>query len=260
MKTGIVILNYNTYDLTCNLAAKCINMNSIDLVVIVDNNSSDNFDDFAAKYKDKLIYIKSDINGGYSAGNNIGIKCLISNDCTLGFIANPDVDFEENVIINICDFLKKNNEYAVASCSRFLHANGITRQFWKIPNFSFSLFESLYLGRNIQEKHCLKYSNKAVETAKLNKDFIDVEVVGGAFWGFRLDIMEKVGFLDENVFLWYEENIYARKIKKIGYKEALLVNCVYHHNHKKNGRGNHNFPIFIKSKRHYCNEYLKINS
>ena len=41
MKTGFVILNYNSYNLTSKLAAAVSAYRNIDLVVIVDNKSTD---------------------------------------------------------------------------------------------------------------------------------------------------------------------------------------------------------------------------
>ena len=258
MKCGIVILNYNTYELTCSLVKSCMNIESIGKIVIVDNCSNDNFDEFCKELNDdKIKYIKNNKNTGYAAGNNIGLRYLKDNGYKYAFIANPDVIFTEKTIIEIKNFLEKNCDYGVVSCLRTLNKTKNTGQYWWIPTFKSALLESTYIGRHYLNKRCIRLTN---DTNKiLGKVYDTVEVVGGAFFGCNLDIMEKINYLDENTFLWYEENILAFKLRENGYKEAILYTCEYEHNHKKKQRGNKNFNIYLKSKKHYCKTYLKIN-
>lgn len=257
MECGIVILNYNSFELSCNLIKIALSINLINKIILVDNNSNDNFDSFINKINNKkVVYIKNKDNLGYATGNNIGLKYLKKLKCKYGFIANPDVIFQYNTIKNILDFLKMNQQYGVVSCTRTQNGTKKTGQFWTIPNYIGTLFESTFIGRKIQTKSNQKYSNSICD--KSNNDFLDVEVVGGAFFGCNLDIMENVNYLDENTFLWYEENILSYKLKQKGYKVALLKTCTYEHNHKKSGHGNPNFKVFINSKRYFCKKYLKI--
>lgn len=259
MKAGIVILNYNTFELTCNLARKCLSMSKIDRVVIVDNNSKDNFESFCHQQNnDKLFYIKNDKNTGYAAGNNLGLKYLFNSGFNIGIIANPDVDFSENTVNCVLQsFENLDYKYPVVSCVRTLNGSKKTGQFWWIPNYTSALIESLYFGRKYLNSSCVKRTNKVIDNVKNNE--IEVEVVGGAFFAADLSFMEKIGYLDENTFLWYEENILAFKVREAGKKELLLLNCEYQHNHVKQSKQNKKLNIFMSSKRYYCYNILKIN-
>ena len=258
MKKGIVILNYNTYEITCELIRKILNFKSVDKIVLVDNDSKDDFSDFCEEVNsNKLEYIKNDINLGYAGGNNIGLKYLYEKGYDVAFIANPDVIFNNQTIELISNFLYKNREtYAIASCSRTMN-NMATGQYWWIPKFSNCLLESIYIGRRYLDKRCIKKTYKT--SSKDNKKHIDVEVVGGAFFGCNLTKIKEINFFDENTFLWYEENILSYKIKQKNWKIALLLDCKYEHNHIKKGHGNPNFKYFLDSKRYYCYKYLNIN-
>ena len=256
MRVGIVILNYNSYELTCNLVNECLKISLIDKIVLIDNNSNDKFDDFTVKMSNnKIKYIKNTENSGYAKGN-IGLRYLKSIGCKYAFIANPDTIFEYATIKKILEFLEKNQKYGVASCMRTLNGTKNTGQFWTIPIYTQALFESIYIGRKIQSLFNIKHSNKVC--AKANKDYLNVEVVGGAFFGCNLEIIHEINYFDEGTFLWYEENILSYKLRKKGYNVALLRTCTYEHNHKRNGHGNSNFKVFINSKRHFCKKYLKI--
>lgn len=259
-KIGVVVLNYNSYKLTCYLVDNLSKMKTVDHVVLVDNNSKDNFSDFVNTIinKDKVNYIKANENNGYSSGNNIGLRCLKEFGCDIAFIANPDVIVEEDSIIKITEFLSQNEEYAVASCSRSKVGGELTGQYWWIPNFTYTVLEATYLGRRYLDKKCVRLTN-AVEKNSNNNEFLTVEVVGGAFFGVKLDILSKMGYLDENTFLWYEENILSFRLRELEYKVGFLRNCHYIHNHIKKGHGNPNIDIFLNSKRYYCYKYLKVN-
>ena len=255
---GVVILNYKSHDLTCNLVSKILSWESVKCVVVVDNASEDAFEDYLIKVADpRFHFLRTRTNLGYAGGNNIGLKYLKEVGCAIGFVANPDVDFSEKTLTDISFFLASHPDYAVASCKRTVGDNGETGQYWDIPSFKDSLFESLFLGRKRLDK---KYrANFYTTWANDKDDFLTVEVVGGAFFGCSLKIMETIGYLDERTFLWYEENILGFKVKKQGFKEALLLTSSYKHNHFKKKKGNKNFNIYLKSKKVFCLYHLRIN-
>ena len=47
----------------------------------------------------------------------------------------------------------------------------------------------------------------------------------------RADVIEQIGYLDENLFMYGEENLLAIKIKELGYVEAIALDVRYEHNH-----------------------------
>ncbi|MCI8273212.1 MAG: glycosyltransferase family 2 protein [Clostridia bacterium] len=258
MKCGIVILNYNSYNLTCELVKKCLEIDLIEKIVLVDNDSKDDFDSFVLETNNSRIeYIKNDKNSGYAAGNNIGLKYLYNLGYKYAFIANPDVIFDYNTINEILTFLSENSSYGIVSSVRTQNRTKDTGQFWSIPKYRDALFESIFIGRKFQNKLNKKKSNYICDNLG-DKRYIDVEVVGGAFFGCNLDIMNEIDYLDEGTFLWYEENIVSFKLREKGYKVSVLNTCEYEHSHSKKRHGNLMHTTFIKSKKYYCYKYLKI--
>lgn len=258
MKCGVVILNYNNYELTTKLVEQCIKITRFDEIVLVDNNSNDNFDENIKEWNSSRVkYIKNSENGGYAKGNNIGLKYLKDNDFKIAFISNPDVWFEEETIENIYNFLINNQNYGVCACQRYLHKDQKTRQFWWVPTFKDTLKDSFYFMRRYSYRKSQERSYEITNKYQ-NNDVIDVEVVGGAFLGCNLDIIEKADYLDERTFLWYEENILSFKLKTNNYKVGYLPNVVYHHNHVKKSHGNNKISYYLASKKVYCYNYLKI--
>ena len=68
-------------------------------------------------------------------------------------------------------------------------------------------------------------------------------------------ILEKVNYFDENTFLYYEENILAKKIKDISKKEAINNKVTIDKNIKKINK----YKILKTSQKYYVHNYLKAN-
>ncbi len=134
MKTAIIILNYNSENDTIRFVNEIKEYKNINTIVIVDN-CSENVDKLKVLENGKVHVIKSDKNGGYSYGNNKGIKYLNS----LGehydyiIISNPDVSIEESSIDKVLITLQENEQIAVA-VPRMVNAQNkpIRRSSWKI--------------------------------------------------------------------------------------------------------------------------------
>lgn len=250
MKTGIVILNYNDSKTTIDLLNRIKNYDMLDEIVVVDNNSTDNSIEKLKKYENnniKLIVNKE--NKGYGAGNNIGCKYLAQKNVDYIIISNPDVVFTNEDIQKLCDSFNSD----IAIVAPVVDEHGILNRGWKFETtFVDSLSNYNYVGRWFKKRRLYKneYYNK-----KLSK----VDVVSGCFFMARKDIFEKIGFFDENTFLYYEENIIAKKIKNEG-------KCIYINNdvkiiHKhsvsvdKSLKKIKKFKILAKSQRYYHKNY-----
>ena len=102
-KVGIVILNYMTYELTINCLDNLNNMEYNNFfVVVVDNLSPNNsyekiFEYISkGKFKYDIYLLKSDKNGGYSYGNNLGVKKAENLKADYILIMNNDIFIKEN--------------------------------------------------------------------------------------------------------------------------------------------------------------------
>ena len=130
---GVVILNYNSHDLTLALAKRTACLPSVDFVCVVDNASGDHFDgEFS---ESNIHYIKSRENCGYSAGINIGLRWLVEERCCeYVFIANPDVEFGDDAISAVSEVLHSDPCVAVAATRRFGHDGARVMQWYDLPS------------------------------------------------------------------------------------------------------------------------------
>ena len=102
MKTAVIVVNYNDVEDTLNYVKKISKYEIINRIIVVDNLSTTN--DALKKLQtlesEKVSVIESDKNGGYSYGNNFGLKYLDKQNEKYDYIviSNPDIDIEENAM------------------------------------------------------------------------------------------------------------------------------------------------------------------
>lgn len=226
-KVGIVILNYNSHDLTVTLAEETAMMNAVDKICVVDNCSRDSFEgEFT---NPKIHYIKNTKNAGYAAGNNIGLRYLVDEErCDVVFISNPDVYFDEQAITDMVTTLNLNPEIAIISTKRFGPVNSSMHQYHKFPTFKKSILGNFFLLSKLNKIESNEEQIQKVENA--NK-YLEVDAVPGAFFGMRSQMLKEIGFLHEGTFLYCEEIILARQAKELGYKAVIINSASYVHNH-----------------------------
>lgn len=252
MGNCLIILNYNDSLTTVKLLNKVKHYVALDHILVVDNCSNDDSYGVMSKHvNDKIHIIRTKKNCGYASGNNYGARYAMEQwNPDVLFFANPDVLFEENIIKRIEDGLYINPRYAVAAA---LVKKGYNA--WDLPGF-FGTIRMLFMFAFTAHKYCIK--------RKLLKDkgIHEVGVVEGSLFAIKTSIFEEVEGFDERTFLYLEENILAHKLRQRGYKEIILSDICYIHEHstsiKKAYKSKANaFRLFYPSFMTYLRYYVR---
>lgn len=255
-KIGLVVVNYNDYQTTSTFIEKMKQFNVIDLIVIVDNASTDDSYNKLVKYRSKKIeLILSNKNGGYGYGNNLGINYLIKKlgKCNI-LVSNPDIEVEEKVVKILSDGLDNNEKCAVIA--PIVLEKGIENKGWKLPTIYTDILLNIpYFHRYFRK---LQLYNKEF----YNHRFTQVDCVSGCFFMVKSEIMEQIGFFDQNLFLYYEENVIGKKIKNIGKKILIDNSLKIKHNHSISINNSllrlKKYQILKKSQLYYHENYNNI--
>lgn len=257
---ALIILNYNSKEDTIKCVKNLQSFNAKYHLIVVDNCSTDNsYQDLLKEFKNQfnVDVLKTQKNDGYSAGNNYGIKFAIKNyNVSIVGILNPDVIIlNENTISNLAQRLESNRQYAIIGGATH-NADGkfnIRYAAWKIPT-SFELLR----GQSL----ITSSPNKESRFKEIEPGLLKVECVAGCFFLAKVSVLEEINFLDENVFLYNEENILGIKCKRAGYLEIVDINEAYIHNHVH--KKNENIPFMKKinitkntynSRKYLCKKY-----
>ncbi len=254
MKNVMVILNYNDYKTTLDYLEMIKKYKNLDLIIIVDNNSTDNsYDELKKINDDKIVVLKSNKNGGYGYGNNIGIKFAIKKykKCNI-IISNPDIEVTDDTIKKMSKYLNNNSNVAIVS--PVIKEHGSLNRGWKLSSgYKEMLLSVPLIGRKLKNK-IIGYKNSYYKN-----DVSKVDVVSGCFFMIKSDIFKEIDYFDENLFLYYEENVICSKIKKLNYDIVILNYCSVIHNHSISIDKSYNklskYKILKKSQMYYLEKY-----
>lgn len=252
-----VILNYNDAPTTIHLVEQIKEYSLLDFIVVVDNCSTDDSWTMLQNCaSDKVHVVKSPRNGGYGAGNNVGLR--YSSDvlkADYSIIANPDVLFDENCVEKFLQTLQDDSSVAVVSARQSNSPDcawkncGIMRHILVTSLF----FEILF-----------KIRSYPAEYFKENTS-VPVFAVPGSLLMVDLKKMLEHGMYDEDFFLYYEEFILAQKFACAGLKTILRLDCSYIHNHhvsisKTYNRWSQQHAVLLKSAELFLRKYKKVNT
>ena len=124
-------------------------------------------------------------------------------------ISNPDIEVLEADIEKLVKQLENKEIALIAPLIK--EPSGISRG-WKLPTFLSELLSNIPFFRRF-EITLLSYPALSYQTT-----LTEVDVVKGCFFIIKKEVIEEIGYFDENTFLYYEEIIIAEKLKQKGYK------------------------------------------
>ena len=257
MKNVMIIVNYKDVDTTIKLINNVKDYKILDKIIVVDNNSLDNslkkLENLNIK---KLEVIESGVNNGYSFALNIGAKRAIEeySECNL-IISNSDIIIDSE--FDLKDLIDTLSEKNVIVAPNIIEDNSLSRG-WRIPTPSDDIKQNI-IG------YGQKYFNKRLRYDDLyyNKHLSKVETVSGCFFLITSKHLQDIDYFDENVFLYYEENIFGYKTKKLN-KNIVINNDVdVVHDHAKtidkNLKRINKYKILKKSQIYFEKTYNKAN-
>lgn len=254
----LIVLNYRDFKTTSKFIDTVKNYSNLDKIVVVDNNSNDRSYEKLKKFENHKIHvIKSNKNGGYGYGNNIGIKYAISEfNPNYLIISNPDVFFEDNILLKMVNVYSNNEKVGIVA-PKMIDNSG-QKSAWKLP----TIVDDILLASSITSKTIYKIFKQ--KEYSLDKNINYVDVISGSFFMIPSNVMKSINYFDEDTFLYCEERILAFKLIKEGYKNIILGNISFIHEHSISIKQSisskiERFKIYNDSKLVYYNKYYRLS-
>ena len=230
MQLSIIIINYNTFQLTCN-CIQSIYEKLIDVeyeIILVDNAS---VECDANLFKEKFPGIKliiSPTNTGFTGGNNLGVENAIGEYLLL---LNSDTELINNAPKICLDYLQQHKEVGMATCQLVYPDGKIqynTRRFrtigWELLEiFPFYKFLSKPKREALMLHHYFDH-----------KSFANADWVWGAFMLFPKSIIQQLPKkkLSDDFFMYCEDVLWCWDFKQLGYQVHFLPQAKVMHVHK----------------------------
>ena len=256
---GIVILNYNSWDDTreCIESIRTAEQMLDYRIYLVDNCSPVRPDsEWLQRIRQEGVqFIQNEQNCGYSAGNNIGIRQALADDCDAVLISNSDVRYEKGSISKMYQYLQKNPKTGIVG-PKIVLRDGSTQK------------ECMMKKTGIREKYLLR-TRFYMLFPKLNNEYwgkkhdyeretFPVYAVLGCCFMFNRQCALEVTPLDETPFLYEEELILGIVMEQAGWETVYYPESVIYHLH---GNSTEKVKAFaytcnVCSEIYYCSRYL----
>jgi len=217
-KVYIIILNWNGSEDTI----KCVN-SFLWLqypnyeILVVDNGSTDGSVHRIKENFSDVTLIETGRNLGYTGGNNVGIEYAMNNKAGYVLIINNDTELVNPYFVR--EIIKKMEEN---------HKIGIMGP--KVLNSGSQVQDTVLFTPRLFS--CIKESLGLRFRTKRAKDYNilqQVEAVSGVCWLIRTDVVKKVGLLDEDYFMYAEEQDYCYRAKEAGWEIMYFpIESVFH--------------------------------
>lgn len=228
MRLDCVILNYNDADTVEKLVGLIRDYPVLDHIVVVDNASTDDSTQRLKPFADeKVQIICAEKNGGYGAGNNLGLRYAVEkNGADYVLIANPDVEFSEDCLIKMLRVFENHLDVGVVTARMQDAQYGRLKNGWPLRGFTRELLSMGPVSRRLLGPF-LDYP----ESYFRGKKAVYVEGVHGSLLMVDAEKFLECGGYDEGIFLYQEEAVLGQRMRTSGYRSVLLLNCSYRHEH-----------------------------
>jgi hypothetical protein len=219
IKLSIIIVNYNTKNLTMECVASIIRYNK-DIsyeIIVVDNASSDGSVEMVKGKFPKVKIIANKNNLGFVKANN---QAITRAEGEYIFLLNPDTILLDKNLKQLIDFMNDHPE--IGACGPLvLNKDGTMQRqckrsfqyFWTTVTYYSGLWK-LFPGSMWWKKKFGKY----FLLDKPDDEICEVDQISGAAMIVRRGVLDNVGYMDEDYVMYWDETDWCFRIKKADWK------------------------------------------
>lgn len=206
---AVIIVHYGRIETTLNCLSslKTALIAPTDPIIIV-NNSQTNIEKTIKKKFKQIAFINNKKNLGYAAALNRGLKLAIKDNPLYLLILNNDITVNKNFLNELINHVKKQNLDLVSP--KILDQDG-----------------NIWFDGGEIDKNRFTAGHKKGKT-----DFLS-----GCCLLIKKQVFEKIGFFDEQYFMYYEDADFCLRAIKAGFKLAIAEKAILYHHVKRTRKG-----------------------
>lgn len=218
MEVSIIIVNYNTQQLTCACIDSIIaQITGIDYeIILVDNASTDGSQEHFCR-DERIKFIEAGRNLGFGKANNLGVNQ--ANGDYLFFL-NSDTLLLNNAIYEMWRYCEKHKEDNIGGLGCILCDGNNQRchSYAKLNTWK-DIVKSYFLAPYSKTK---AKEIMAMDAEDESKDAFEVGYVTGADLFVSRKVIDECGCFDPDFFMYSEESEMQWRFKKHGYKNMII--------------------------------------
>lgn len=254
-KIGIVVLNYKNYEDTidCLASLATISYSNIETIVVDNDSQNDSLGhvhqylsdqhvahaqieesdiDASNRVTERTILLQAATNGGYAAGNNLGIRVALARGADYILILNNDTLVEKNFLEPLLAYTEEHERVGVVG-PKVLNVEGdVDRLCARRRPSPLYYFFAGGIGRKVFPNN-LWVRRHCYQGEYLFDHPREVDVLSGCCILFRRSVFHKIGLLDERTFLFLEEFILHEKLRDVGLTSVVVPDSVIVHKYGK---------------------------
>ncbi len=209
-KVAIVVVNYQCPLDTINCLQSIFSAAYKNFqIILVDNASKDNSIEIILEHLHKMgidvytdqeefcfkpktvVFITNQTNLGFAGGANIGIKIALKNKVDYIWLLNPDTKIDKDALVELVKLAEKDEKVGIVGSKIYCYTHPQKVQFWG--------------------ERFVAYGEGVPDTKDFPKP---VNFISGTSLLLKKELIEKIGFLEEDYFFYYDDNdIVIRAIK-----------------------------------------------
>lgn len=230
MQLSIIIINYNTFSLTCKCIASIYEkLTGVEYEIVLVDNASLECDPNLFKIKFPGIkLVTSKTNTGFAGGNNLGITNSTGDYLLL---LNSDTELINNAPKICLDHLVANKVTGMVTCQLIYPNGSIQYNCRRFRTIGWELLEVLPFYKLLPKA---KRASLMLHKYFDHRRFANCDWVWGAFMLFPKSIVQQLPHkkLSEDFFMYCEDVLWCWEFKQLGYEIHFLPEAKVMHVHK----------------------------
>ncbi len=218
-KVFIVILNWNGLADTLGCLESLSNLNYPNFeVIMVDNASSDGSEEVLRERFPQHIVIQSGANLGFAGGTNVGLRYALGYGADYAWLLNNDTLVEPDALTQLVARMQEKPDAGLCGSTLVYHHDRSKIQAYGGATYNKWLSTSHHIGQDAP-------SARGVDAEEVEEQ---LDYLVGASCLASRELLEEVGLLSEDYFLYYEELDWATRAKGRYTLAFAPLSVVYH--------------------------------
>lgn len=225
LEVSITICSWNTREdlLACLCSLEKAREESVFEVIVVDNNSEDGSPDMVAERFPWVRLERMSRNLGFTGGHN---HALAIRQAPHAFLLNSDTIVHPGALRTLLDYNAQHPDAGIIG-PKLLNPDGTLQlSCRRFPNPLAALFRNTPLGRLFPNN---RFTREYLMQDWTHEEAREVDWVSGAAFLVRGEVIDRVGTLDPEYFMFCEDVDWCFRTWKAGFKVLYLPQCVITH-------------------------------
>ncbi len=227
---GITTVQWNRSDLTTALISDLDDCPGLELV-ICDNGSSQQQWDQLRQYIVQgnrplnIGLVRNDVNSGFASGMNLAIRELMKKEVKWLWLLNNDIRISKHALKSLVSIIKE--------LQPGMYGTMIESESTGLSEFGGMKFNT------ITTRYRTISSSEAAQMNTPGGEYY----INGASMLIHRQVIDRIGYLDQDYFLYFEELDYAHRLHKDGYQQSVLEKIEVTHGGAGSSTGNFELEV-----------------